>query len=64
MATGDWDDDYSHSVRGDTGVEPDDGYNLYGHGDPEGDLKRDPSPAAPWTRNFNDRRKKAKEQDV
>lgn len=56
MAAGEWDSEYSHSIR-DSGIEPDDGYNLYGHGDPEGDLRR--GQAAKWTANFNDRRKQS-----
>ena len=55
---GTWDPDYSHSVR-DSGIEPDDGYSMFGHGDPEGDLARGSAPR--WTAHagtvFRDRRK-------
>lgn len=51
-----YDPDYSHSIRGDVGLPEDDGYHLYGSGDPEGDLIR--GKAAAWTANFHDRRRR------
>jgi hypothetical protein len=47
------DPDFPHQLHGDPWPE-NDGYNLFGHGDPEGDMKRGKSKN--WI--FNDRRKK------
>lgn len=51
-----WDPDFSHSIRGNVeGLEENDGYHPFGHGDPEGDLRR--GKAKNWI--FNDRRSKS-----